>query len=628
MTFFTRTFKRILAAGLAVCCIGGFWGCGKSKEDVKTLFPEKTDEPESGVYVDAADYYGNGKTSNTVVGIDRLGRSFDAVTGDKQDKSRDVGIFYFLTLGQHGKDSVVNVSELLKEEGGLEKMFLDKSYQFEGNPAFFWEEPIFGYYNSADSWVIRKHLEMLAAAGVDFLVFDVTNAVTYDTVALRIINEVVKLKEAGWDECPELVFYTASYTHRVIRDLYDDYYKSGKYDSAWYRIDGKPLIIGRIDFNDDLLEARGRGDKTYKPEAFSEEIQNYFHFRECQWPSEPFLENGFPWIEWTYPAEVHNGVINVAVASHPCPPMSDSVVSGADNWGRGWNVLAKKNEHDKAAEGQFFQATWNVALEADPAIVFVTGWNEWTAGRMDHGDTYMMVDLCDTEFSRDVEPMKGGHQDNFYIQLAANIRAYKSVPLGNAKVKAENISIDIGVSDSGWEKAHAVFCTANISDRGRNSTGASTDIRYKTGITRNFVDEVRIAEDSEYYYFRIETLSDIERRQNGETSWMNIFIGTGRISQKGWEGYNYVIGRSESGGRLSVENLTEGFSTRKAGEAEYNIIGNVMFVKLSKSLIGCGEGDTFYFKVADNIENESDITDYYVSGKSFPLGALSFRYAG
>jgi len=624
MTVDLRRVIKIAAAGIAAACVIGVFGCAKKKAPADTEFPEVS--PGVGTdYVDAEVYYKDGKTSNTVVGIDRLGRTFDAVCGDKADKSRDVGIFYFLSLGQHETDTVVNVSELLKEEDGLERMFLDKDYQFAGNPAYFWAEPIFGYYNSADTWVIRKHLEMLSAAGVDFLVFDVTNAVTYDTVALRIINEVVKLKEAGWDECPTLAFYTASYTHRIIKQLYEDYYKFDKYDSAWYKIDGKPLIIGRIDYADDLLEARGRGDKSYKPEEFSEEIQNYFHFRECQWPSEPFLENGFPWIEWTYPAEVHNGIINVAVASHPCPPMSDSVIFGADNWGRGWNVLTKKNEPEKAAEGQFFQSTWNVALEADPAIVFVTGWNEWVAGRLDHGDTYMMVDLCNTEFSRDAEPMKGGHQDNFYIQLAANIRAYKSVPLGDAKVKADDITIDIGVDDSRWEGAHAVFAAANISDRGRNSSGAGSEIKYKTDAVRNFITEVKIVEDSENYYFRIETLGDVVRRENGETSWMNIFIGTGRIADKGWEGYEYVIGRSEKGNKLSVEKLGSGFSLKKAGEAEFNVIGNATLVKLPKSITGSG---TFYFKVADGIENETDISDYYSSGESFPIGALSFRYAG
>ena len=34
----------------------------------------------------------------------------------------------------------------------------------------------------------------------------------------------------------------------------------------------------------------------------------------------------------------------------------------------------------------------------------------------------------DEEFSRDIEPMNGGHGDNYYYQLIANVRRYKGVP--------------------------------------------------------------------------------------------------------------------------------------------------------------------------------------------------------
>ena len=42
-----------------------------------------------------------------------------------------------------------------------------------------WGESVFGYYVSDDESVLRKHAQMLADAGVDMVVFDVTNQVTY-----------------------------------------------------------------------------------------------------------------------------------------------------------------------------------------------------------------------------------------------------------------------------------------------------------------------------------------------------------------------------------------------------------------------------------------------------------------
>ena len=39
----------------------------------------------------------------------------------------------------------------------------------------------------------------------------------------------------------------------------------------------------------------------------------------------------------------------------------------------------------------------------------------------------VFVDLYNQEYSRDVEPMHGGHTDNYYYQMVSNIRKYKGV---------------------------------------------------------------------------------------------------------------------------------------------------------------------------------------------------------
>ena len=66
-----------------------------------------------------------------------------------------------------------------------------------------------------------------------------------------------------------------------------------------------------------------------------------------------------------------------------------------------------------------------------PKFVFVTGWNEWVAQRFSSFAGYtaptIFVDLFSQEFSRDIEPMKGGYGDNYYFQLVNYIRKYKGV---------------------------------------------------------------------------------------------------------------------------------------------------------------------------------------------------------
>ena len=74
-----------------------------------------------------------------------------------------------------------------------------------------------------------------------------------------------------------------------------------------------------------------------------------------------------------------------------------------------------------------------------PEAVFVTGWNEWIAGRfivgpsdvidfcgerLQPGESYF-VDEYIEEYSRDIEAMKGGHRDNYYYQLVAMVRWLK-----------------------------------------------------------------------------------------------------------------------------------------------------------------------------------------------------------
>ncbi|MCZ7641189.1 MAG: hypothetical protein M5U12_37150 [Verrucomicrobia bacterium] len=56
-----------------------------------------------------------------------------------------------------------------------------------------WGESLFGYYLTQDEGVLRKHAQMLADAGVDVVVFDVTNQVTYQAdyqALLRVWSEV------------------------------------------------------------------------------------------------------------------------------------------------------------------------------------------------------------------------------------------------------------------------------------------------------------------------------------------------------------------------------------------------------------------------------------------------------
>ncbi len=95
-------------------------------------------------------------------------------------KEKQVGVFYFLTLGSGhykfyhaGPNGPINVTEVLEKCPEAAK---DPSHPAWGKDfdCHHRGESIFGYYG-CDEWVMRRHVELLALADVDFLVPDTTN---------------------------------------------------------------------------------------------------------------------------------------------------------------------------------------------------------------------------------------------------------------------------------------------------------------------------------------------------------------------------------------------------------------------------------------------------------------------
>ena len=100
--------------------------------------------------------------------------------------------------------------------------------------------------------------------------------------------------------------------------------------------------------------------------------------------------------------------------------------------GRSFHNGAVDRRRDAVLYGYNVAEQWKRALKEDPKFIFITGWNEWFAGRFDKfagiRHPVMFVDQFDEEHSRDIEPMQGGHGDNYYYQMVSYIRRYKGVP--------------------------------------------------------------------------------------------------------------------------------------------------------------------------------------------------------
>jgi hypothetical protein len=117
--------------------------------------------------------------SDTWTATDDLKRTLpDAATAGPPKQDKFIGMFYFLWLGRHGEQGPFDISKILAADS--------EAIQKENSPLWgppyvphHWGESVFDYYVSDDEFVLRKHAQMLADAGVDVIIFDVTNQVTY-----------------------------------------------------------------------------------------------------------------------------------------------------------------------------------------------------------------------------------------------------------------------------------------------------------------------------------------------------------------------------------------------------------------------------------------------------------------
>jgi hypothetical protein len=561
---------------------------------------------------------------NNIVGVDQFGRSFNVVSS--LDSKKQVGLFFWLWIGQPYASGIYDATKILAMPNGLKLLTDIASHNPSVSPngeAHFWGEPLWGYYNSDDVWVIRKQIEMLTIAGVDFIFFDATNSFIYKNVYERLLRIIDEYQQKGWSP-PKVVFYTHSKSFQTIREVYRELYKPGLYSNTWYKVDGKPMIIGYTDPQDDINEAKSRGDNAYVPGLLSAEILNFFHFKRAQWPSDPVYPDGFPWVEWKFPQPMHNGIMNVTVASHPSVPMSFSLTKGFTNWGRGWNPDTKTNNPQDVDEGTFFQRQWDHAITSNPSMITIGGWNEWIAYKQQYWDEYVLVDAANKEYSRDIEPMRGGYEDAFYIQMIKNIRRYKGQNATVQPAKKKTINITAGISQ--WNDIPSVAVNIHSERFNRNAAGASNGLLYSQPSPANHIRDIKVSHDDKNVYFFIRA-KDRFTDNAGKSNWLNILVGTGEPGLKAWESYEYLIGSSFKDGNVSVGKLNEDFTTSNATTARYIQSDNVIQIECPLAALSLQNGNKFYFKVAAGVEQPSEIMSYYTTGVSLPLGRLSYMYA-
>jgi hypothetical protein len=551
---------------------------------------------------------------------DALGRSLPLAGEVGPPKTdRFVGIFYFLWLNErHNKSPqgplpyditkimAADPEALMKPDSPL--------WGRMGQP-HFWGEPLYGYYNSDDPWVLRRHAQLLADAGVDVLIFDTTNAATYRDTYLRLCEVFTQVRKDG-GRTPQIAFMVNTQAGQTAERIYRELYEPGLYRERWFRWQGKPLMI-------------------CDPKEASEALRAFFTLRRAHWPFT--MENTKEAWHWeaTYPQPYGYAEdpktpeqVNVSVAQNLGAYGEHSVqnMSSGKARGRGFHDGKQDASPEAIDSGRNFAEQWTWALKLDPPFVMVTGWNEWIAGRFERpGELVAFVDQFDREFSRDIEPMKGGHGDNFYCQLVAGIRRYKGAPeLPNATA-AKTIRIGGGFeqwSDVGPEYADHVGETVP-----RDHAGAA-GLHYADNSGRNDLVALKVARDAENVYFFVRAKATL-KLDSAASPGLWLLIDADRNPNTGWEGYDFIVNRTADGGFASVEkNEGNAWSWTNVANVPVETKGSELQIAIPRAALGLpARGVAFDFKWADNLQRPGDVMGFYLSGDVAPEGRFNYRYA-
>jgi len=546
---------------------------------------------------------------------DALGRklpTYKEVGGLKKDKF--VGLFYWTWHYAQAANKPNNTTAFLQKYPEAIHDF--KHPAWPSNIMNFWNEPLFGYYTNMDRWVLYKHAEMLADAGVDMIMFDCTNGDFVWKPAYMALCEVFTEARKNGIKTPQIAFMmgfgpTAA-TKSAIGQVYDDLYKPGLYKDLWFQWKGKPLIMAYPD-NLDL------------------EIKEFFTFR----PGQPVYDRGpqrndhWGWLE-IYP---QHGFVR-----KPDGSFEQMTVGTSQNWtkAKGLGAMNAKGAFgrsytsergqdlrpDAHQYGLNFQEQWNYALKKNVEFVFVTGWNEWIAGRYEkwQGQPNAFPDQFDTEHSRDIEPMKGGHQDNYYYQLIANIRRFKGMPLPEPLSPQKTVAIDGKFEE--WKSILPDYRSHKGNTLHRDADGfAGTHYSNNTG--RNDIIRAKVAQDKSRLYFYVETATTLTKPS--DPCWMRLFIDSDNDKNTGWEGYDFAINRKSPVGGLAFLEKSVGSAWELVGKVPFRIAGSQMEIGIPKTLLKLA-GNSFQFKWSDHMQEQGNEMDFLVNGDVAPLGRFNYEY--
>lgn len=351
---------------------------------------------------------GKKKTTTTIeavpVGDNSLG--FDIT--DKKDVISICYTMWFNAIHGNGTNVIEkahNVAEYTEKYGfSTEYGFGTKGDQHNAMTAFhYWSKPAQGYYRSTDKNAHRNNMTLLYNAGVDFIILDYTYATspgynpgtspwqTYIEGPLTALLDTIMEMRAEGKGTPYVVCWMGS--SNMFGFMKERFLDVEKWKDCFVYWDGKPFIM-------DWSKDEGA---TYDGLT----VRSMYGLRGK-------ADVG----QWSY-LEIDNSK-TVSYDAEGKPEHMCADVATQETY------MSLPTAHGRQG-GRFWNGQWKNVFAVHPKIVTVTWWNEWCAQLYYvDGVGYIFTDNFNQEYSRDVEPMEGGHGDLYYRWLCEYIRCYRN----------------------------------------------------------------------------------------------------------------------------------------------------------------------------------------------------------
>jgi len=628
---------------------------------------------------------------DTWVATDALGRTMpdSSVAGPvKENQRRVVGIFY-ITWHSDGLAALKSpyAADVTKVLAADPTARLDAKHPLWTEGSYHWGEPEMGYFLSKDEYVIRKDMSMLADAGVDVLVMDVTNAVRYWD-EWDVVFPVMQQMKAEGNKVPTFCFWAFNGpVITVVQDLYDKIYRMDKYKDLWFYWDGKPLLLYN---GTPSVDSNGQGPKNpnphYDPAAktdtnhphygdpdyaeefyqdYTKEVKDFFTLRTMWWGYYEWAGKRFIGTEdkWSFGYDMGDDRVKAMapvdlISTHNAMREEAAVTPAqhpASLTGKSWtreHGEPELNEYDLPAPtyvpwlgktvehpegyGIYFQERWDDAIKANPQFLYINDWNEWTAGKyqpeeghtfpfMRREGTYRFIDQYNSEFNRCIQPMKDGYTDNYYMQMAQNIRRYKGVRPIPELIGLLRMQIDGDFAD--WQKINIEYRDTVGDTFHRNYQGYG-GLHYKNDSGRNDIVTCRVAVDDDAVYFYAETNGPLTPHSGN--NWMLLLIDADQNHDTGWYGYDYLVNKKvldeKTTALMRYAPISPDNPWVEQAQLDYRYTGKALELAVPRALIGLeGDAFTFDFHWCDNPANLKDPISLCVDGDSAPNRRFNYR---